>query len=337
MRTSLQTVANHLGLSRSTVSRALRQHPRIPAETRRRVEAACQKLGYRAHAVLSELASSHWEARKEVGGNVIAFIDRTRLGGKLGVNSTPAQHKQAAQLGYDIVTFRRQEFSSSARLQTVLRNRGITDVILGSMYEQEFSVELDWSRFISVQLLPGSFQLPLHSVVKDFFGGVVLAWQKAVERGYQRIGVTLLDHPTLLNHDIIRASAVHACQKHHFPHLEAIPPFHYSAADARVKDFVRWIETNRVDVLIGFSDLHYFCFQQAFGRDIPFVVLHKTDTRGISGIPDASDVCAKEAINLLHFCRRTHQWGIPEQRIDHVVEPTWYEGETLPWCDRSSR
>jgi hypothetical protein len=55
-----------------------------------------------------------------------------------------------------------------------------------------------------------------------------------------------------------------------------------------------------------------------------------SDDTILSGISESNSQCAREAINLLHFSRRTYQWGIPRQRIDHVVEPIWVEGLTLP-------
>ena len=83
-------------------------------------------------------------------------------------------------------------------------------------------------------------------------------------------------------------------------------------------------------MIIGFSDSHYHTFRSKFGRETPYISLHTSLQSGLSGIADGIGFCAKEGINLLHFCRRTHQWGIPERRVDHIVEPVWYEGKTLP-------
>jgi hypothetical protein len=94
--------------------------------------------------------------------------------------------------------------------------------------------------------------------------------------------------------------------------------------------FVKWVNANQPDVVIGFSGIFYHVLRDEFKREIPFISLHKHDSIGLSGIPDLSDAYEREGVNLLHFCRRTHQWGIPEQRIDHVVEPVWFEGNSLP-------
>jgi DNA-binding LacI/PurR family transcriptional regulator len=54
---TLQHIGNKLGLSRTTISLALRNHPRISAETRQKVAAAARKLGYEPDQVARALAT----------------------------------------------------------------------------------------------------------------------------------------------------------------------------------------------------------------------------------------------------------------------------------------
>jgi LacI family transcriptional regulator len=332
MRVSLQTVALRLGLNRSTVSRALRHEPSIPEKTRKRVQAACKEMGYRPNSIISELAASRWEGDKAMSGSVMGFIECRKEYQVTGVVYEGAFRQQAELLGYQVQSFRRADYSSSAKLQRVLRARGITDLILGPVVEESLMVELDWAKFICVQILPGFFSKPLHSVGKDPFNGILLAWKKAVQYGYKRIGIVLLHHRAPLMDDIMRLSAVDACQRHLFPQLERLPIYHYYGDDWQVKDFAKWCKEHEPDVLIGFSEGVYEGYHAEFHRKIPFVCLHLTDDNPMrySGIPEATFSCAREAVNLLHFCRRTYQWGIPKERIDHVIEPIWFEGTSLP-------
>ena len=330
VRASLQTVADQVGLSRATVSRALHRDPRISPESTRRVLAAARELNYRPNLLMSEIASSRWQKAKAAEGSVIAYIDRSRSGVQFGADSQEALLEQSSFLGYRLEIFRREDFQNSTRLQRTLRNRGITDVILGPAYDPRQEVQLDWSKFICVQLTPALYPLPLHSVIKDHFNGVVLAWQKAVSRGYRRIGIVLLDHPTPIVDDVLRSSAAYACQRYFFPDLPALPPFYTAPGEGRVKKFFRWIKANTPDVIIGFSSSHYHSFKSEYGYAAPFISLHVDPSAEISGIQEDAAECAREAVNLLHFCRRTYQWGIPKKRIDHVIEPSWLEGISLP-------
>ena len=333
MRITLRNIAERLGLDRSTISRGLRGDPRLPVGTRRRIEAAADELGYRPNPLLSELASSRWQVEKVTGGNVIGYIDRLRpepdLGFGLPPSLTPSATHQARSLGYGLQVFRRMDFSNSAELQRVLRSRGITDLILGPIREEALTVSLDWDKFICVQLLPGYFPLPLHSVVKDHFNIVVLAWQKAVSRGYRRVGIVLPEHPGALIDDVLRSSAVHACQEHFFSDTAKLPILKYPIHKPGGKAFIDWVKKNNPEVIIGFSDFHYYYYVSTFRREVPYISLHNGEG-GLSGIPGGAFDCAREAVNLLHFCRRTHQWGIPSLRVDHTIEPTWIEGRSLP-------
>jgi LacI family transcriptional regulator, galactose operon repressor len=332
MQISLQDVGDYLGLSRSSVSRGLRGDPRIPPATRKRIRDACEKLGYRPNSIITELAANHWDSSKVSAGSSIAYIVRSGRDETFGP-SVPeladSMRRHAASLGYQLDVLYRSDFISSSKLQKTLRNRGITDVILGPIYEKELIVELDWSKFKCIQFGQGFFPLPLHGVAKDHFNSVVLAWQKAGDYGYRRIGITLLDHPIPLMDDILRMSAVHACQTQLFPDLPIIPPFLYPASHWSEAEFRKWLDFHRPDVVLGFNETHFHYLPP--DRGIAYASLNmKQNPLDLSGILETDEVYGIELINLIHFCRRTHQWGIPKQRIDHIVEPTWSDGFSMP-------
>ena len=308
----------------------------MAVETRRQVNAVCEELGYHPNQLLSELAASRWQSNKVAQGSVIAYIDRlsttTYVG---GFDPVPFLRQQASLLGYQVATFRRADFDSSAKLEKLLRSRGITDVILGPIFERSFAVELDWRKFICVQLSPGLFPLPLHGIIQDYFNAVVLAWRKAVDHGYQRIGAVLLNHPVQVMDDVMRRSAVDACQNYLYSNLQQLAPFLYPMNDVQIGNFVRWVNATNPEVIIGFSGAHQFIFRSEFKREIPYISLHANEGSPESGILESGASCAEEAVNLIHFCRRTYQWGIPKKRVDHVVEPIWREGNSLPQRETS--
>ena len=329
-RLTLKDMALKLECSESTVSRGLRDDPRLPLKTRKRVQDACAAAGYRRDPLLSELASARWRRAKVTRGSVIAYVNCI-VGQETFWDLDVPLREEASLLGYEVRVFNRAAFKSSARLQRTLRNEGITEVILGPVYDEALKVTLTWNHFICVQLLPGLFSSPLRSVVQDHFNGVILAWRKAVKRGYRRIGITLLEHPFQLMDDTMRMSAVYACQKRLFPELAALPPFFFESENSWPKELIEWVEHHRPDVIIGFNCGQVPFLRQELGRDIPYACLHAPDTGELAGLSEYRRICAKEGINLLDFCRRTHQWGLPEQRIDHVIEPCWIEGKSMPW------
>ncbi len=62
MAASIKDIARLAGVSHSTVSRALRKSPLIPAETARRIQTIADELGYRASAVGRSLVTRKTEA-----------------------------------------------------------------------------------------------------------------------------------------------------------------------------------------------------------------------------------------------------------------------------------
>jgi len=59
---NLKQLAEHLGLSQTTVSRALNGYPEVGAETRRRVNEAARKMGYRPNPYAMRLATGRTNA-----------------------------------------------------------------------------------------------------------------------------------------------------------------------------------------------------------------------------------------------------------------------------------
>ena len=54
-RVTMSTIAERAGVSKNTVSLALRHDPQIPAETRARIEKIARELGYAKNPVVSQL------------------------------------------------------------------------------------------------------------------------------------------------------------------------------------------------------------------------------------------------------------------------------------------
>src|SRR6185312_16192999 len=62
-KTTLQEVADRAGVHRSTVSLALRDHPRISESVRRKIQSLAQQLGYRINPLVSALMQSRRSGR----------------------------------------------------------------------------------------------------------------------------------------------------------------------------------------------------------------------------------------------------------------------------------
>ena len=85
---TIKNIADKLGVSPSTVTRALADNPRISLETRRRIQRTAEKMGYVANAA----ADSYQLSTTSDGLNVIAFSDNgTTSSGYFGIYGLSSQ------------------------------------------------------------------------------------------------------------------------------------------------------------------------------------------------------------------------------------------------------
>ncbi len=343
---TLQSIAKELHLAKSTVSLALNNDPRIRKETRARVQAMAQKMGYRPNLAVSDLASLRWKSDK-LSNITIGFI-REVLNSNIGPyeEASTGIHRQAKALGYQVENFYLSDFSDSLSLQKLLIAKGIHNLIIGAIYHETMTLSLSWDRFVAVSFPVGFLRLPLHAVVSNHYSNVVLAWEKAVEYGYQRIGALLISHEIRFIDDDLRFAAVLNCQKKFSPKLPSIPHIETLFSD----DFMRptflrragqWIKKHNIDVIIGFHGGLYYAIKELSKNPVGFINLHLplhsdgSETYAQAGIEDVNRFAGAEAVNLLHLCRKTNEWGIPSRRFELVIDSKWRDGNTLPRLIRS--
>ncbi len=77
LRTTQSDVAKKAGVHISTVSLALRNHPRIPVETRNRIHKIAKELGYTPDPMLSALANYRERGRPVTFHGTLAWIAAT--------------------------------------------------------------------------------------------------------------------------------------------------------------------------------------------------------------------------------------------------------------------
>lgn len=99
---TLRDVARAVGVSTATVSLALRGHARISAATRKQVEAAAARVGYRrnpAFAILGAMAHRHPDSRS---GLPLGYVRQRNEAGN-DVRPPPqllGMHRRCQEMGY---------------------------------------------------------------------------------------------------------------------------------------------------------------------------------------------------------------------------------------------
>lgn len=144
-----RSLAKLLGLSRTTISDALRGSPRVDPKTAKRVQQAAAAAGYRRNPLAGALMS---ELRRSRGGafhGVLAAVDFTEVARP---DHAPRYHREliagaetrAADLGFKVEKFQVGTSGITVqRLDSILQSRGIHGVILLPAWDEPDLSNLD--------------------------------------------------------------------------------------------------------------------------------------------------------------------------------------------------
>jgi LacI family transcriptional regulator len=175
------TVAREVGVSQSTVSRALRGDPRVRPETRRRIAEAAERLGYRPASMAAELPGSN-----RTVGVVVADLTNPFFPSLL----TPV-YDELRLLGYRVVLFsERTDIPTGQDALTRLIDSSIDGVLittatLGSRF-METLVERECPVVLLNRYVDG---LDVDRAFADNHEGGRVAGRHLLELGHRRIGV----------------------------------------------------------------------------------------------------------------------------------------------------
>ncbi|MEX2606112.1 MAG: LacI family DNA-binding transcriptional regulator [Kiritimatiellia bacterium] len=179
MRVTLKDIADAVGVSHSTVSRALRDHPRISRKTRIRIQNLANEMGYRPDPALSALAAYRTEKTPRSNYGKIAIlthksVDKTESG-HLSENIDGIRVR-ADKVGFEAEVFQLEpDEKQQRRVRKTLFNRGIQGVIVLPMPWQP--THFDWGAFAIVGM--GENAVPLHL---NYVSGVIQPDQSGLLR-----------------------------------------------------------------------------------------------------------------------------------------------------------
>ncbi|MBY5972710.1 LacI family DNA-binding transcriptional regulator [Ferrimonas balearica] len=122
---NLKTLAEALGLSQTTVSRALNGYPEVSAATRRRVEEAAAQMGYRPNSRAKGLATG----RAMLIGQVIPTSTEHEMVNPVFGDFVAGASQNLARAGYDIL-LTRVPGDNEGKVYREFRARGAVDGVI---------------------------------------------------------------------------------------------------------------------------------------------------------------------------------------------------------------
>lgn len=338
-RPTVRSIAAKLGLSRATVSNALRGHAGVNAETRQRVEKAAAKMGYVAHPFAAQVMSQirRSAAHKELG--TLAVLEMHEPNRPAGSDRFHAEllagvKERAAVLGFAISYWQFGPGSdvSLKRLDQILHNRGIRGLVLLPTWSEPDFHELDWSRFTGVYIDYLIQRPALHTVCCDHGLTVFNALEKARARGYRKPGIAIAHRTNARLHGRWVGAFLAYLNEH--PELTPVPPLVVDEADElNPVNFLPWFKKQRPDVVlthwIGALDQ-----MKAAGADVPrthgYLCLNlQVAPAHFSGFSLQPKKLGERAAELVIAQLAHGESGPPSIPSTTMLPSKWREGVTL--------
>ena len=342
-RVNHRAIAAAAGVSRATVSLALRDAPSLREETRARVKAVAARLGYRSHPVVATYM--HYVSRGRSLGRYHATL---ALIGDQPFEPLPSSNPQAGltirqefrtgierrarELGYFIETFVARPLGlPPARLQKILRSRGVSGVIFTecpALFDGDDA--LDWSEFSAVTYGYGVRRPDISRACSNHFMIVTRLLETLRRRGYRRIGfvsnIAADRGGYLLARSAFLGFQSEQPARHNVPHL--------SYAEWKPSVFAAWLRRHRPDVVVSPDASLIVQSLRALGIDVPAKIgvagyrltAEETEIGGFS--QNYPDVGAAAVDLLVGQIQRNERGPAPRTKLV-LIDGTWREGATL--------
>lgn len=340
-RVTMSTIAGKAGVSKNTVSLALRHDPQIPASTRSRIEKIAGELGYAKNPVVSQLMSELRKAHPAGYRRTFALLNANADPQAFTRHPTVPDYvagcrRRADQLGYKLDEFWLHDPELyGERLNRILRTRGIRGVIVAGLMRENrlptrFSVT--WQHHAVVVTGVRTHQPTLSFACVDHHELVLEAMERARLLGYRRPALVLeraID-------DLVdgRFGAGFWVGQRTLPETDRVPTFlDVELARGDPGRFHTWFRTHRPDVVLT---LHTVVREwlSAMGvqapRDVGLVQLERR--RGCadwSGMEQHNDLTGESAVDMVvSLLHNSETLGLPAAPRATLVGASWAEGTT---------
>lgn len=332
---SLQSIADRVGLAKSTVSLALRGSSKVNPDTRQRVKEAATSMGYHNDPLVAALATRRFKWVSKSGTVMVRLFERKISTGGYSGAVWKACGKWAQQMGYGIDDIDVTRYPNAEALERVLNSRGVRGILLFPFFDWEEIRRCKFEDQAVVMANFGNIDLPVTRVRPNAAAHVRLCYAKALTVGRKRIGLVI---PTVSGNlsDIDRAAlgAIEFCYEHVTGGAVRIPPFmNFSRIGAHAEELVNWIRQNQVDCVIGWNSgyLEILCRGGVrVPEEVSFISIKKESIDdGMAGLVRDPIHHAELAVDLLDREIRHNHRGLHGRPYTVLLEDDWHDGTTL--------
>lgn len=332
------TLAQTLGLARGTISKAIRDDPTIPKETRNRVKELARKMGYQVNNQASQLASlraQNSSAFKEEIAIIIGFPQQYPLNDQLpeyrqiieGIN------EKASQLGYSHKVFWYYDSKLSGQaLFNTLKSRNINGLLLLAIAEEEIKFPLD--SFTCTNIIPSSniitdtLQFP--TITLDQSSSMRYALKQCLQLGYKRIGIVISELYHKRTQEILPHVVDVFSQQNSIISVPKLILQNETSQNTKREQLKNWLTQNKPELIIHYVNIASLLKDLGYSspQDIgtcSLRVMAPEESGLIIPYKQIGNYAAQAIINQLH----NNQRGAPETNSKICIQQPWQPGKTL--------
>jgi len=339
---NLRAIAKAVGVSHTTVSRALRGEKKVSEQTRQRVWEAAERLGYRNNPVVQAYASHIRRIRGGEGPSCNLAWLRSYRGneGKHFEWQRPLFEgavARASELGYHLDTgINALEFTDT-QLDRLMDARGIRGVFLPfNDYVERRPYQRE--QFVTVALGESPDAMPMHTVAPAYFKNTTAAIDHLLAAGYRRIGLCEHSHGMVLDQGAVcGAYRFHQLRLPEAQHLEPLLGVQVSDVNRRHEAvhrevFLRWLDRTRPDaILVTFWQamdwLEHAGIQVPDELGLAHLGLSPREA-GWSGVAFNDAAIGAAGVDLLTAHIQRNQYGFPHHPQMLRLAGVWQNGWT---------
>ena len=177
---TIKDIANLLGLAHTTVSRALNDHPKISADTKQKVRAAAERMGYITNLGARSMRMGH----SRLVGLIVPDVQNEFYGAAARVMA-----QRCAQYGYQMMLGVSEDDPAreEKHVRSLREGRAAGVLIVPSPAPTETSIAL-LRQIPTVQFLRTHPKLASQAIVADDFEGIHEGTRHLLSLGHERIG-----------------------------------------------------------------------------------------------------------------------------------------------------
>lgn len=336
---TLQQIAAAAGVSKATVSLALRDDPRITSAVREKVRETARQLDYRPNPLLAVHMAHLRTSRPAQWRATLGFLVQLP-------KEEWAQHalrppglsyagalERARTLGYTLERFWLAEPGMTpARMTRVLASRGVPGVLVAPWPHQGLGERLDlgWPQFAAATVGYALWQPNLHRACHDNFSTMGRVLEELVRRGYRRIGfAAAVEDDERVNQAWHARLLVFQAAR---PRAERVPPL--LTREWNQATFLAWLKNAKPDVVLATRAIHVIPWLAKARIRVPerlgvATVYWRHELPECSGYYQNFELLGAAAIDLIVAQLQRNERGLPATPNVVLLPGEWREGATL--------